>query len=696
MKMGIMSKMMLNILVPSMLGLTAVCVFSYWRAETSLTQQIAHELNTVIDKQVHGLATVQQMTRGLMKTSAESNHVKNALLRRGSSQSVLEVVYDGEPASYGSEDVQNVLDDLTEHFGIVDGAGLLDLDGRVIAHTSRDLVGRGMGDRRSVNVALQGSMGIENLPNHTGELATIVTTPVMKDGKTQGVLYAYMSLPRLSAGTTDTIKIGKDGFCAVYDSEGRVLMHPDKSLIGTDGSNQPHVRAALGNGNGRVVYDHNDTEMVAYYRHMPESNWHVVLVGDRDELLEPAKNLLKENMLMGGVAILVVGCIIIVVARGIARSIKAGENYVQAVAGGNFNPSPQEETELAQAARRGDEIGGLSQGIQGMVGKLRSLFSESEEKNHQAEIAKTEAEEAMGEAQEARKQAENARQESMLAAAGQLEAVAGIISSASTQLSAQIEQSDRSAAESSQRLSEAATAMNQMNATVQEVAHNAAAASSASRETKEKAHAGAQIVEQAVRSIEAVRHVSEELKSDMAELGDHAQSITRIMNVISDIADQTNLLALNAAIEAARAGDAGRGFAVVADEVRKLAEKTMASTHDVSAAIQAIQNSTAKSMSSADNAVNQIAQATNYASESGQALREIVATVEGTSDQVNAIATASEEQSAASDEINQSIVQVNEMSRQSAVAMAEATQAVAELAAQAHTLKNLIAQMKLG
>ena len=68
MKMGIMSKMMLNILVPSMLGLTAVCVFSYWRAETSLTQQIAHELNTVIDKQVHGLATVQQMTRGLMKT----------------------------------------------------------------------------------------------------------------------------------------------------------------------------------------------------------------------------------------------------------------------------------------------------------------------------------------------------------------------------------------------------------------------------------------------------------------------------------------------------------------------------------------------------------------------------------------------------------------------------------------------------
>ncbi len=164
MKMGIMSKMMLNILVPSMLGLTAVCVFSYWRAETSLTQQIAHELNTVIDKQVHGLVTVQQMTRGLMKTSAQSNHVRNALSRRGAGESTLEVVYD-EPMSNGG-DVQNVLDDLTEHFGIVDGAGLLDSNGRVIAHTSRDLVGRNMGERRSVNAALRGGMGFENIPNH--------------------------------------------------------------------------------------------------------------------------------------------------------------------------------------------------------------------------------------------------------------------------------------------------------------------------------------------------------------------------------------------------------------------------------------------------------------------------------------------------------------------------------------------------
>ena len=361
---------------------------------------------------------------------------------------------------------------------------------------------------------------------------------------------------------------------------------------------------------------------------------------------------------------------------------------------------PGELNAIAHRVVDGDyniDDGGKKMGVYGaiveMVNALKRNIENAQRESENAKEQSRKAQEAMEQAEAASTEAQS-KTEAMLVAADKLEQVGSVVSSASTELSAQIEQSDRGAAESAQRLSEAATAMNEMNATVQEVAKNAGSASAASAETREKAEAGAQVVEKAVRSIDQVHQMSLELKDDMTQLNEHAQDITRIMGVISDIADQTNLLALNAAIEAARAGEAGRGFAVVADEVRKLAEKTMASTNDVGNAIKAIQESTAKSMTGVDNAVERIGEATELANQSGQALQEIVATVEATGDQVNAIATASEEQSAASEEINQSIVQVNDMSRQTAEAMAEAAKAVSDLAAQAQGLTNLIQELK--
>ena len=361
---------------------------------------------------------------------------------------------------------------------------------------------------------------------------------------------------------------------------------------------------------------------------------------------------------------------------------------------------PGELNAIAHRVVDGDynvDDGGKKTGVYGsiveMVNALKQNIENAQRESENAKEQSRKAQEAMQQAEAASREAQS-KTEAMLVAADKLEQVGGVVSSASTELSAQIEQSDRGAAESAQRLSEAATAVNEMNATVQEVAKNADSASVASAETREKAEAGAQVVEKAVRSIDQVHQMSLELKDDMTQLNEHAQDITRIMGVISDIADQTNLLALNAAIEAARAGEAGRGFAVVADEVRKLAEKTMASTNDVGNAIKAIQESTAKSMTGVDNAVERIGEANELASRSGQALEEIVATVEVTADQVNAIATASEEQSAASEEINQSIVQVNDMSRQTAEAMAEAAKAVSDLAAQAQGLTSLIRELK--
>ena len=341
---------------------------------------------------------------------------------------------------------------------------------------------------------------------------------------------------------------------------------------------------------------------------------------------------------------------------------------------------------------KGDNMG-VYASIVAMVQALKNHIESAQRESQIAREQSAKANEALRQTEQANFEAQS-KTEALRIAAARLQEVAQVVSAATTRLAAHIEQSYKGAHEISGRLSEAASAMQQMNAPVPVVARNASVDSQASTETRAKAEHGSEIVKRYLHSIDEVHKVSMELKGDMAQLHGHTQNIDRIMGVISDIADQTNLLALNAAIEAARAGDAGRGFAVVADEVRKLAEKTMASTHDVANAIEAIQSSATQSMDSVDRAGKQIEEANSYASQSGAALGDIVATVEGTADQVNAIAAASEQQSAASEEVNRAITQISEMSHQTSAAMREAADAVAELAGQTKNLMELMSSMQ--
>ena len=402
---------------------------------------------------------------------------------------------------------------------------------------------------------------------------------------------------------------------------------------------------------------------------------------------EIASTLLKVYFSLGLILLLV-----LISAFFLARSITAPINHIisysKDVASGNLNATLVE--------RFSHDLGVLQASLEAMVENLKSKILEAERNSSIASEQTEKALLAMKEADVARQKAESAKAEGMLQAAHQLEGVVEIVSSASEQLSAQIEQSSRGADEQSGRVRETATAMEEMNATVLEVARNAQQAADVSHQARQQALEGSKIVTDAVKSIEAVHAQSIAIKEDMDVLGKQAEGIGQIMGVIADIADQTNLLALNAAIEAARAGDAGRGFAVVADEVRKLAEKTMIATQEVGQAITGIQEGTRKNIRNVEQSGVSIEEAAKLSAQSGESLKQILEFVHMVNDQVQSIATASEQQSAASEEINHSVEQVATISVETAQAMEQASSAVAELAQQSQALQRLIVEMKNG
>ncbi|HEU6438082.1 MAG TPA: Cache 3/Cache 2 fusion domain-containing protein [Nitratidesulfovibrio sp.] len=278
--------------------------------------------------------------------------------------------------------------------------------------------------------------------------------------------------------------------------------------------------------------------------------------------------------------------------------------------------------------------------------------------------------------------------------AAEADRISQVVADAAAGLARQVELAERGADVQKARAGEAASAMEQMNASVIEVARAAGEATASADDARAKAEEGASITRESVAASTAVAADAEGLRTGMRELGTQVEGIGRIMDVISDIADQTNLLALNAAIEAARAGDAGRGFAVVADEVRKLAEKTMGATREVGEAVTRIRAGAARNLEATENAARNVGLSTQLAGTSGETLQHIVTIAVTTADRVRAIATAASQQSAASEEISRATGEVDRISGETVQAMREAARAVAELAEQAEALRVVMARMR--
>gem|GEM_PF-1504979 len=207
-----------------------------------------------------------------------------------------------------------------------------------------------------------------------------------------------------------------------------------------------------------------------------------------------------------------------------------------------------------------------------------------------------------------------------------------------------------------------AAAMEEMNATIQEIAHNASS-TFANATRISQANAGSmQSMDSVVASVGDISTLFERTTQAMGDLRQASEAIGQIVQVINGIAEQTNLLALNAAIEAARAGEHGRGFAVVADEVRKLAEITKKSTREITETIARNQGLTTEVCSSMEAGRGLIQTSVTQAETTRESLQVVAASVGDVNGMIHQIASATEQQSATVHEIARNVEHIAQLS----------------------------------
>ena len=257
------------------------------------------------------------------------------------------------------------------------------------------------------------------------------------------------------------------------------------------------------------------------------------------------------------------------------------------------------------------------------------------------------------------------------------------------------DQTSQGVAQQQTETDQVATAVNELSCSAQEVAANGARAAESAQHAENEAISGRQVVAKSVAAVESLSRNVIESVSLIQKLSADSEDVGKVIAVIREIAEQTNLLALNAAIEAARAGEQGRGFAVVADEVRTLANRTQSSTEEIRAIIERLQAGTKAAERTMQAGREQVERNVGQSALAGKALDTIAEVVTAIKHQNLQIASATQQQTAVTEEINRSVVNINDVGKRTADGALKAARSSEELAGFARRIQGLLAQFKI-
>ncbi|WP_434930865.1 methyl-accepting chemotaxis protein [Shewanella sp. HL-SH5] len=441
-----------------------------------------------------------------------------------------------------------------------------------------------------------------------------------------------------------SFKIEDTGFVYLVDAEGQVKLYNDKNQKGRT-LNQLYPNAdiqKLLNKNDfnlvKAAVDNQDMLIASSY--ISSMGWYLVAQVPEAEVFA----LIEESSYHILISTIIIAALFIAIAIAVAGSVSRPITQVAEL----FRNIGEGEGDLRQRlpVNGEDEIAQLARGFNSFISKIQDSV---------IEVAQT-SEQLGKSAIDVSNQAHQTLEDSKL-------------------------QKDRTIM--------VVTAINEMGATVNEIASNAAQAAVTAREADTESAEGQQVVTRARNTINQLSKDVGQVGEVIESLATHTKSIGGILDVIRAISEQTNLLALNAAIEAARAGEAGRGFAVVADEVRNLASRTAASTNEVQTMIDKLQSEASRAVSAMEQSRNRSREGVQAVDDASNSLSGISQQIASISDMNIQVAAATEEQSTVVEDINRNVTEINDITQrtaQTAQAAAQASQSLNQLATRLDTL----------
>lgn len=303
------------------------------RGAHGLNNQIGEELQLVLSGQKNELTNTVALLGTTMDNFGRDAEVVEYL--RGKSDPTLMSL--GESARL-ERHLQESIDLLSKEYALLRDVGLADISGTVLLHSTASFVGSNIADREYFQAALRDEVRpttIESKAN--GLLSSALGLPVKDGDRIVGVVYGTLDLGKMADSTTDTVHIARTGKCFVYDKTGRLLMHPNKDYIGDDDSGLPWVEHMLTSPAGRYDYEWNGSDMLGYFDRVPMVDWLIIVSVEESDIHAPVSAMFRQSLLVGGLAMLIVGLVIVLVARGIAGTLKAMAVLVEKLAGGDLS-----------------------------------------------------------------------------------------------------------------------------------------------------------------------------------------------------------------------------------------------------------------------------------------------------------------------------------------------------------------------